>query len=97
MQLRGDHGYPVLVRVRGCAGGADGSVSDGRHPQVDRCRAPGDEVVELGEFLLCSGKADLEALDLTAPAFALRFGDAGDQVVADVDQPSLLGRGRSKE
>lgn len=86
----------IELRVRRC-GGADGHVSDGRHPQVDGCRAPGDAAVELGEFLLCSGKADLEALDLAEPSFPLGFGNTADEVVADVGKSCPLGRVRSKK
>lgn len=49
------------------------------------------------ELLLCSGEADLESLDFTQPAFAFGFGNAGDEVVADVDEPCPLGRIRSEE
>ncbi|MFJ9030412.1 hypothetical protein ACIRQP_18165 [Streptomyces sp. NPDC102274] len=35
--------------------------------------------VKLGEFLLSSGEADLDPLDLAEPAFAFGLGDAGDQ------------------
>lgn len=37
---------------------------------------------DLGEFVFGPGKADLESLDLSEPALALRFGDAGGEVVA---------------
>lgn len=47
--------------------------------------------VELCEFPLGAGQADLEALDLAEPAFAFGFGDAGDEVVADLDEPVALG------
>ncbi|MDP4510948.1 hypothetical protein [Nonomuraea turcica] len=57
--------------------------------------AAGREVVELGEFLSCAGKADLQPLDLAEPAFSLGLGDVGDQVVADLGQPCPLGRIRS--
>ena len=40
-----------------------------------------------GELGFGASQADLEALDLAEPAFRLGFGDSGDQVVADVDQP----------
>jgi hypothetical protein len=34
------------------------------HPKVD-LGVPGSQVVDLGEFLLCPGEADLQSLDLT--------------------------------
>ncbi|MFI9544811.1 hypothetical protein ACIHAR_12920 [Streptomyces sp. NPDC052016] len=57
----------------------------------------GGTAVELGEFLLCSSEADLESFDFAKPPFALGLGDAGDEVVADVEEPCPLGRIRSKE
>src|SRR5439155_14373395 len=47
--------------------------------------------VDLGELVFCAGEADLESLDLTGPAFSLGFGDAGDEVVADLDEALPLG------
>jgi len=44
----------------------------------------------LGEFLAGAGEADLEAVDLAEPALLAGFGDAGVQVVADLDQPWAL-------
>ncbi|WP_180268840.1 hypothetical protein [Streptomyces sp. Ru87] len=54
-------------------------------------------VIELAEFLLGAGEADLEPLNLAEPAFPLGFGDSSDQVVADLGKPCPLGRARSKE
>ncbi|MEE1805119.1 hypothetical protein [Streptomyces sp. BE133] len=53
--------------------------------------------LDLGEFPLRSGEADLKALDFAKPALAFGFGDAGDEVVADVNQPRPLGRIGSEE
>lgn len=47
--------------------------------------------VELVEFVLCSGEADLESFDLAEPAFTVGFSDAGVEVVADLFQPWPLG------
>jgi hypothetical protein len=44
-------------------------------------RAPPGELIELGEFLPGGGEADLQALGLAEPAFALGFVDAGLEVV----------------
>ena len=46
--------------------------------------------VELGELVVGAGEADLEAVDLAEPAFPLRLGDAGKQVVADLFQARSL-------
>ena len=53
---------------------------------MDGCPA-GGEVVELGEFLLCAGEADLESFGFAVPALAFSLGDAGQQVAANVFQP----------
>ncbi|OKI06201.1 hypothetical protein A6A06_37485 [Streptomyces sp. CB02923] len=68
------------------------------HAKVDR-RAAVCAAVELGEFLPCSGEADLESFDCAQPAFPLGLGDAGDQVVSDLLQlqPTALGWVRPEE
>ena len=48
-------------------------------------------MVELGEFLAGAVEADLEAVDLAEPVVAAGFGDPGDQVVADFEEPVALG------
>jgi hypothetical protein len=53
--------------------------------------------LELGDLIVRCGEADLEAVDLAEPALAFGFSDAGDQVVADVDESRLLRRVRSQE
>lgn len=66
------------------------------HSEVDlgvTCR----QVVDLGEFLLGSGEADLESFDFTEPALAVGFGDAGQQVVTDLEQAGALGRVRTEQ
>ncbi|GAA3352683.1 hypothetical protein GCM10017744_002700 [Streptomyces antimycoticus] len=47
--------------------------------------------VKSGEFLLRSGKAHLQPFHLAEPSFAFGFGDAGEEVVADLDEPVALG------
>jgi len=49
--------------------------------------AAGADLVHLGEFGVGAGEADLEALGLAVPAVGFGFGDAGDEVVADLLQP----------
>jgi hypothetical protein len=51
----------------------------------------GGPSVDLGELVVGAGKADLESFDLTEPAFAFFFCDAGLQVVADLDDAIALG------
>jgi hypothetical protein len=43
-------------------------------------------VVDLCEFVFGPGEADAQSFGFAGPAFAFGFGDAGGQVVADVDQ-----------
>src|SRR6516165_9234266 len=73
------------------AGGVFLLRADGdRGSQVDRAGVSG-AAVDLGELVLSAGETDPEALDLAEPAFALGFGDAGVEVVADLGDPVPLG------
>jgi hypothetical protein len=49
-------------------------------------------LIDLGELVVGCGEADLEAFDLAEPAFELGFGDAGDEVAADLCDARPLGR-----
>jgi hypothetical protein len=53
--------------------------------------------VDLGELVLDAGEADLEALDLAEPAFALGLGDAVVKVDADLLEPAALVGRRPQE
>lgn len=55
-------------------------------------RAAADDLVDLPEFLLGACEVNLESFDLAEPAFTFGFGDAGHQVVADLDNPVAPGR-----
>jgi hypothetical protein len=46
---------------------------------------------DLGEFVVGADEADLESFDLAESAFTLGFGDAGGEVVADLDESLALG------
>src|SRR5207244_7593777 len=61
-----------------------------RDAQVDRAGA----AVDLGEFVLGAGEADFESLDFAGPAFALGFGDAVEEVAADLGDARPLARVR---
>ena len=61
--------------------GAAGNVGEAGYAEVDGGAPPG-EIVELAEFLPGGGEADLQAVGLAEPAFALGFADAGLEVVA---------------
>src|SRR5262249_18710542 len=49
-------------------------------------------LVDRGEFVFGTGEAALQSFDLTEPALAFGFGDARDQVAADLSDAGPLGR-----
>src|SRR5947199_355093 len=51
----------------------------GRESEVDGLTAAA-ATVDLGEFVVGAGEADLESFDLAEPAFTFGFGDAGGEV-----------------
>jgi hypothetical protein len=55
----------------------------GGHAEVDGGGAAGP-AVDLGELVFGAAEADFQAFSFAQPAFAFGFGDAGDQVVADL-------------
>src|ERR1035441_8642713 len=61
-----------------------------RGAEADRAVAPG-ATVDLGELVPGAGEADFQALDFAEPAFALGFGDAGQEIVADLGDAGPLG------
>ncbi len=67
-----------------------GPVSAG-HSELDGCGS-GGEFVELGELGAGGGEADFESFDFTEPSLAAGFGDAADEVVADLGEAAALGR-----
>ena len=76
---------------RGCC--AAGDVAEGGDAEADGGGAAGS-VVELGELGVGGGEADAQALGFPGPAFAVGFGDAVSEVVADFDETWPLGRVR---
>ena len=81
--VQGGHGCPS-----GPADGAAGDVGERGHAEVDGLLPALQGRVDLGELVLGAGEADLEALDLAEPAFALGLGDAVVQVVPDLLEPA---------
>jgi hypothetical protein len=47
--------------------------------------------VELGELVAGCGEADVESVDFPEQAFGVGFGDAVEEVVADLDESGPLG------
>ena len=79
---------------RSGAGPADGVVEAG-HAEVGDAVAAGD-LVHRVELLLGGLESGFQPGDLAEPAFAAGLGDAGLEVVADLQQPGFLGRVRPK-
>ena len=86
-----------LVSVVCRVGGASGGVGEAGDAQLHCLGAAGADLVHLGEFGVRAGEADLEALGLAVPAVGFGFGDAGEQVVADLFQPCAGGRVRAQQ
>jgi hypothetical protein len=71
--------------------GRGGDVAVGGDAEADGFGAAGGGHVGLGEFVVGGGEADLESFGFAGPAFAFGFGDAGQEVVADLFQAVPLG------
>ena len=80
--------------VVGCASGGVGEAGDA---ELDCRGAAGADLVHLGEFGVGADEADLETLGLAVPAVGFGFGDAGEQVVADLFQPCAGSRVRAQQ
>ena len=75
----------------GGGSGRGGDVAVGGDAEADGLGAAGRGGAGLGEFVVGGGEADLESLGFAGPAFALGFGNAGVEVVADLLQAVPLG------
>src|ERR1035438_10687823 len=85
------------MAVSGGGYGRGGDVAVGGDAEVDGLGAAGGGRVGLGELVVRGGEADLESFCLTGPAFAFCLADAGEEVVADVDESAPLGGGNPQE
>ncbi|UQA90670.1 helix-turn-helix domain-containing protein [Streptomyces halobius] len=90
-----------VMRVLGRDDGPAGDIAEGGYAEVDG-GGPASPLVELGEFLHGAGEADLEPFDFAEPLLSFGFGDAVEQVVADLSDAVTLvrigpqgGRGRA--
>jgi hypothetical protein len=84
----------------GVAGGGDscgGDVTVGGDAEVDGFGAACGGQVGLGELASGGGEADLESFGFAGPAFAFGFGDAVQEVVADLLEAVALGGVDSQE
>jgi len=73
-------------------GDGRGDVAVGGHAEADGSGAAVGGGAGGGEFVVRGGEADLQPFGLAGPAFASGLGDAGQEVVADLFQPSSLVR-----
>ena len=64
--------------------GVCGGVGEAGDAEVDGGGAAGADLVHLDEFGVRAGEADLQPLGLAVPAVGFGFGDAGEEVVADL-------------
>ena len=71
--------------------GASGGVGVAGYAQLDGGVSAGGDLVHLAEFVAGAGEADFQAFGFAEPALGFGFGDAGDQVVADLDQAGTFG------
>jgi hypothetical protein len=78
------------MAVSGSGDGRGGDVAEGGDAEADGFGAPGRGRAGLGDFVVGSGEADLEAFGFAGPAIAFGLGDAGQEVVADVSQATPL-------
>jgi hypothetical protein len=87
----------TFTRISGCCQGGGGDVAVGGDAEVDVLGSAGGGQVGLGELVVGGGEADLESLGFADPAFALGFGDASQEVVADLFEAVPLGGVDSEE
>jgi hypothetical protein len=80
-----------------CRQGRGGDVAVGGDAQVDGLGVAVGGGVGLGDFVVGGGEADLESFGFPGPAFTLGFGDAGQEVVADLFQAAPLIRGNPQK
>ena len=87
---------PELILLSWWAG-VCGGVGEAGDAELDVLGAAGADLVHLREFGVRAGETDLEALGLAVPVVGFGFGDAGEQVVADLFQPGAGSRIRAQQ
>ena len=85
--VTGNGGFRVVWLGLGCGG----DVAVGGDAEADGFGSAGGGQVGLGEFAGGGVEADLKSFGFAGPAFALGFGDAGEEVVADAFKAAALG------
>ena len=86
-----DFAKMALRRVAGSGGVATDGVAEAGHAEMRGAVAGGDLLHGL-EFVVGGFEGGFQAGDLAEPAFAAGLVDAVLEVVADFQQPGLLGR-----
>ncbi|MDQ2816081.1 MAG: hypothetical protein M3Z75_30625 [Actinomycetota bacterium] len=81
----------MSMEVSGCGDGRGGDVAVGGDAEAGGFGSAGGGQVGLGKLVVGGGEADLESLGFAGPAFALCFGDAVQEVVADIFESAALG------
>src|SRR6266545_4355129 len=71
--------------------GAASGVGEGGDAELDGLAPAGGDLVHLGEFGVGAGEADFQSFGFAEPAVGLGFGDARDEVVADLLEPRPRG------
>jgi len=77
--------------------GACGGVGEAGDAELEGLGAAGADLVHLREFGVRAGETDLEALGLAVLVAGFGFGDAVDEVLADLFQPWAGGRIRAQQ
>lgn len=73
--------------MKGCCRRASSGLGEARHAEIDSAGTTLRDQIHLGELLPGTVEAHAQALRFAEPALRFGFGDAFDEVVADLDQP----------
>ena len=86
-----------MISSRTGAAVATGGVGEGGDAKIDSGRAAGGDLVHLSEFVVGAGEADFQSFGLAEPAVRFGFGDAVQEVVADLGQAAAFGGVRPEQ
>ncbi|MFD9258901.1 hypothetical protein [Streptomyces sp. NPDC059538] len=65
-------------------------LTEGGHAEAHCAPQTSRLSIELGQLALGAGKAHVKSVDLAEPSFSFSLRDAGDQVVANLDETGSL-------
>src|SRR5258708_36663802 len=82
-----------MIMMSGLVWGVQVRAGAGLRAGIPGPSGPGvaGAAVDLGELVFGAGEADFQGFGFAEPAFALGFGDAGGEVVADLGDAGPLG------